>query len=221
MKNRYKLLALFLCTLLAVSCGTKKHAVSSAATGVADATQDVQTVNANPQNEPPVTAKLGLMLQNGNNNVSIGGTLRMKRDDVIQISLVTFGILEVARIEATPDYFLLVDKMGKQYVKAAYSDVSFLSSANIDFRTLQAYFWNEQTSTSAAWERSDFVSIGGRSFPSKHIITVREGSKPIKAEFTLSNFKNDSAWETRTQLPARYKEVPVDDLIQRIMTLTM
>lgn len=219
MKNRYKFLILFLCALLAVSCGTKKRATASVAADTAQT--QVKPADAIPQEEACVTAKLSLTLLNGDKSVAVGGALRMKRDDVIQISLVTFGILEVARIEATPDYFLLVDKMGKQYVKAAYNDVPFLKSANVDFRTLQAYFWNEQTAPSPAWERSDFVSLGGRTFPTRHIITIPRGSKQTRATLTLSNLRNDSDWETRTQVSARYREVPVDELMTRIMTLTM
>ena len=103
----------------------------------------VQTVNANRQDETFATAKMKLGISSSDKSLSIGGTLRMKRNDVIQLSLVTFGIIEVARIEMTPDYFMGIDKMGKQYVKAAWGDVSFFKSAGIDFYTLQALFWDD------------------------------------------------------------------------------
>ncbi|MBO4550430.1 MAG: DUF4292 domain-containing protein, partial [Bacteroidaceae bacterium] len=103
----------------------------------------VESVNANRQEETFATAKMSLALSSSDKSVSIGGSLRMKRNDVIQLSLVTFGILEVARIEMTPDYFMGIDKMGKQYVKAAWGDVSFFKSVGIDFYTLQSLFWDE------------------------------------------------------------------------------
>lgn len=140
---------LMLCLLLA-SCGTKKQTVSTSTvtqdgseTTVSSLQHIVETVNANRQDETFATAKMKLGLSSSDKSVSIGGTLRMKRNDVIQLSLVTFGILEVARIEMTPDYFMGIDKMGKQYVKAAWGDVSFFKSAGIDFYTLQALFWDE------------------------------------------------------------------------------
>lgn len=223
MKNYYKLLALFLCALLAVSCGTKKHATASGSTEVGLATQQTgnQPVEANPQNETSITAKLRLDLSGGGKSVSVGGMLRMKRDDVIQLSLVTFGILEVARIEMTPDYFMIINKMEKQYVKAAYSDVPFLAQGNVDFRMIQAFFWNEQTPPIAAWERSDFVALGGWNLPTRHLITIPYKSGSAKAALTLSNPKVESGWETRTALPTHYTEVPVDKLLSRIMNLTM
>ena len=140
---------LLLSSMLMVSCGTKKQAVSTTTTSDAsEATalslkQIVEAVNANRQDETFATAKMKLGISSSDKSLSIGGTLRMKRNDVIQLSLVTFGIIEVARIEMTPDYFMGIDKMGKQYVKAAWGDVSFFKSAGIDFYTLQALFWDD------------------------------------------------------------------------------
>lgn len=152
---------LSLCALLLASCGTKKQTVSTSTvaseeTTVSSLKHIVETVNANRQDETFATAKMNLSLYSNSKSVSVGGTLRMKRNDVIQLSIVTFGIFEVARIEMTPDYFMGIDKMGKQYVKAAWKDVSFSKSAGIDFYTLQALFWDEL-----------FVLGAGKSVPSE------------------------------------------------------
>ena len=216
----YKLLSILLFCALLVSCGTKKQATASSVGS--DITQDTaKPAETKQKEETCVTAKLGLTLLTNDKSISLGGTLRMKRDNVIQLSLVTFGIFEVARVEMTPEYFMLIDKMGKQYVKASYDDVSFLKEANIDFRTLQTYFWDEQTSSHAAWERKDFVKLGGRTLPTKHIITIPRGNKSVKATISLSNLKNDSGWETRTQVPTHYTEVSVNKLLSRIMNMTL
>ena len=286
-QNAYSLLSplkggrgviLLLCFLLA-SCGTRKQSVSTttvASDGISSLQNIVETINANRQDETYVTAKVGLGLSAG---ISLGGTLRMKRNDVIQLSLVTFGIFEVARIEMTPDYFMGIDKMGKQYVKAAWGDVSFFRNAGIDFYTLQALFWDElfvlgagqtapsekqfkksmdgerakltnadsklavlsfsvniasgliwQTTVSPhtegaspylTWEYKDFGSLGKKYFPSYHFLTINGSSKPITANIILSNIKNDSGWETRTETPGhRYTEVSVEKLMSRIMSQT-
>ena len=99
--------------------------------------------------------------------------------------------------------------------------MSFLRDGGIDFRTLQAFFWDEQTPYVPGWERTDFVNIAGRSLPTKHNITIPTRSKTIKAELTLSNLNTDSEWEKRTEVPARYKEVSVEELVTRIMNLSM
>ena len=282
----YKLpIALFLfCLLMLVtSCGTKKQVVSvststsapeSKETTVSPLQNIVQTINANRQDEKYATAKLSLSLSSGDKSASLGGTLRMKRDDVIQISLVTFGILEVARIEVTPDYFMAIDKVGRQYVKAAFRDISFLKTAGIDFHTLQALFWDElfllngsnaaptekqftksmegdkaklvnsdsrlavltflvgkltgliqKTTVSPhskgaspylTWEYAEFEQFKGKYFPVHHLITIN-GNKSIKATLSLSNLKNDSDWETRTEVSSRYKEITIEELLARLM----
>ena len=226
MKSITQLSILLLCALLA-ACASKKHAVTST-TVVPDETTVVvppspdssKPAEVKPKEQPCITSKLRLELSSGSKSVTVGGTLRMKHDDVIQLSLVTFGILEVARIEMTPDYFMLIDKMGRQYVKAKYSDVSFLRDADVDFYTIQSYFWNEQTANVTGWERRDYVNIGGKSLPTKHNITIPSGIKTIKANLSLSNMNTDSNWETRTVVSSHYKEVTVDEAITRILNLT-
>ena len=203
MKN-YHIILTLLCVILLASCGTKKQAVSTPAI---------------PQ-PTYVTSPISLSLATGDKNISVGGTLRMKRDDVIQISLVTFGILEVGRIEMTSDYFMVIDKINRQYVKAAYSDVPFLKEANIDFRTIQAYFWDEQKTSHVNWERTDYMTLEGWKFPTKHVIKVSNGSKTIKATLSLSNIKSESGWETRTEISSRYKEMKVEEILSRITSLS-
>ena len=294
-------LSILICCILLVSCGSRKRVVDSStltpateipvaepSTNTTPATTKpassplqniVKTVNANRQEETYATAKVNLSLSSGSKSASVGGTLRMKRNDVIQLSLVSLGIFEVGKLEVTPDYFMVIDKMGKQYLKASFENVPFLKKVGVDFYTLQSLFWDElflltnsktmptdkqfkksqegekarltnsdsqlavlsflvntasgliqKTSVSPHtqgsspylnWEYADFSKLGKKSFPSKHLITIANGSNPIKANLSLSNLKNDSNWETRTAVPGRnYKEVTVDKLLSRIMNLT-
>ena len=67
---------------------------------------------------------------------------RMKRDDVVQLSLTFLGF-EVARMEFSPNDVLLIDRYNKRYVRAKYSDMKFLQQAGLDFNALQALFWGE------------------------------------------------------------------------------
>lgn len=221
--NKFSFFHFLIISLLLIACGTRKHATASGSTenGIVHQQASNQSLDANQQKETSVTAKLRLDLSSGERSLSVGGMLRMKRNDVIQLSLVTFGILEVARIEMTPDYFMLIDKVGRQYVKASYSQVPFLRDADVDFYTIQAYFWDEQTSNLSGWERKDYVNVGGRSLPTSHNITIPTSRRTIKAELTLSNLNTDSEWEKRTEVPSRYKEVTVDEAMSRIMNLTM
>lgn len=89
-----------------------------------------------------LTARASITLGTGSKDISVNGTLRMKRDDVIRLSLTFLG-MEVGRMEFTPDDVLLLDKFNKQYVRVSYSEIDFLEHARLDFNALQALFWDE------------------------------------------------------------------------------
>ena len=67
----------------------------------------------------------------------------MKRDDVIRLQLMAFGFVEAGRIELTPEYVLIMDRINKQYMKATYGSIDFLRNSGLNFYTMQALFWNE------------------------------------------------------------------------------
>lgn len=89
-----------------------------------------------------ITAKVKLNLQFGSQTQKVNATLRMKRNESIQLMLLApFIGTEIGRIEFTPDYFMVVDRFHGRYVQMAYSDVAFLKGANLDFYSVQALFW--------------------------------------------------------------------------------
>ncbi len=102
----------------------------------------VKNVAKNQVTKTFLTAKVKVEIEGLGKSLSANGTLRMKRNDVVQLS-VTFLGMEVGRLEFTPQDVLIVDRLNKQYVRAAYSEVSFLKKANLDFYALQSVFWNE------------------------------------------------------------------------------
>lgn len=106
-------------------------------------TDIVDRINANRNESEQVTGRLSMTLSSGKQKVEVGGNIKMKRNDVIQISLQVFGFVEAGRLELTPDYFLILNRIGKQYMKTSYKDVPFFKQNDIDFYALQALFWNE------------------------------------------------------------------------------
>lgn len=89
-----------------------------------------------------VTASAKVGITGFGQDLTVSGQLKMKRDDVIRLSLRFLG-MEVGLMEFTPTDVLLVDRAHKQYVRAPYSEVGFLTDARLDFYALQALFWNE------------------------------------------------------------------------------
>ena len=89
-----------------------------------------------------ITAKTNVDLALGGKQVTVNGSLKMKRDALIQLSFTFLGF-EVGRVEFTPTEVLLIDRANKRYVRGNYDDVSVLKEASLNFTTLQALFWNE------------------------------------------------------------------------------
>lgn len=113
---------------------------SKGTTATAYVQQVIQQCNSHAK--PCVTANVKVALRGLGKELSVNGALRMKRDDVIRLSLRFLG-MEVGIMEFTPQDVLLVDRFHKQYVRASYHEVSFLKQANLDFYALQSLFWNE------------------------------------------------------------------------------
>lgn len=142
-KSKYIVGAVCVLGLLVSSCRSTKGITEVTPETISRTEKIVSDLNGKKlERSLPLTAKLSLELQMDGKGLSVGGNLRMKRDEAIQLSVSAF-FMEVGRIEFTPDYMLVLDRMGKQYVKAAYQDVDFLKRSGLDFRSLQALFWNE------------------------------------------------------------------------------
>lgn len=136
-----------------VSCGSSKSAVDgrTSATGMNAAVQNpaaarrdfLRKVYDNEVYAKNIASKIKFTVSTGSKDLSVAGSLSMKKDEVIRIQLTPFGLMEVGRLEFTKDYVLLMDRINKEYVKASYADVSFLKDNGLDFFTLQALFWNQ------------------------------------------------------------------------------
>ena len=91
------------------------------------------------------TSKVRVTITQEGKDVTTSGNLRMRYGDVIQLTLVDplLGIAEIGRLELSPDKVLIIDRVNKRYVDTNYEEFSALKSRNIDFNTIQEFFWQE------------------------------------------------------------------------------
>lgn len=138
-----KLLPLLVLVLLA-SCRSSKSLTDTAVVNAGKKSVEVYKakVMANEQKEPCVTGKMHMQLKALDKDLTVSGNLRMKHDVVVQLSLSLLGF-EVGRMEFTPQHVLIIDRVNKRFIRAPYTDVSFLQKAELDFYSLQSLFWNE------------------------------------------------------------------------------
>lgn len=161
MKRAHQVI-LFAMPVLLWACGTSKQAVSSgnkqpdATTAATDVSATkgnrgagstlafVQKVSDNRVYAQNIVANMTFTIDYGEKNISAPGSLRMRKDKMIRLQLFIPLIgTEVGRIDFTPDYVLVVDRLHKQYVKGGYSQLDFLRDNGLDFYSLQSLFWNQ------------------------------------------------------------------------------
>ena len=107
------------------------------------AQQFLQKVNDNAQYAKFITSKVKFSVEVGNQQLTLTGNLKMKRDDVIRLQLMAFGFVEAGRLEFTKDYVLIMDRINKQFIKANYNQLDFMRNSGLNFFSLQSLFWNE------------------------------------------------------------------------------
>jgi hypothetical protein len=130
------------CLMLALTgCSSTKHAVRQSVAPVE--TASAVQLTRSPQYEA-VTAKVNLTLKlNGKDPVKLGGTLRIRRDEVVQLSVTYLLGIEVGRLEIAPDGLTVIDRVNKRYVSIPFDELTQLTHADLNYYNLQALFLNE------------------------------------------------------------------------------
>lgn len=196
MKNSNLLL---FCSLLAVSvvtvsCGSGKSVVDGRSSATAPASTSGSAIGGgqavvrmaydNAVDANSISSKIKFSLKMGQKDVSVSGSLNMKRDEVIRVRLTPLGLVEVGRIEFTKDYVLIMDRMHKEYIKAGYGEVAFLRDNGLDFYALQALFWNQL-----------FIPGSKQLVPSElDAFTVAEGNSAADAAIALKYGDMNYRW---------------------------
>lgn len=138
-------------TLAMAGCGSKKSATEGTSStvdkhkgGNVQALAFVQKVANQKVSTKNIVGKMSLNVKMGSKNITVPGSLHMRYGEVIRIqAFIPLLGSEVGRIEFTPDYVLVIDRMHKEYIKEDYNKVDFLKNNGLNFYSLQALFWNQ------------------------------------------------------------------------------
>lgn len=138
-------------TLAMAGCGSKKAATEGTSSAVdkhnggnVQALAFVQKVANQKVSTKNIVGKMSLNVKMGSKNITVPGSLHMRYGEVIRIqAFIPLLGSEVGRIEFTPDYVLVIDRLHKEYIKENYNKVDFLKNNGLNFYSLQALFWNQ------------------------------------------------------------------------------
>ena len=157
-KLLYSPLILLALLVLFAACGAKKNLVKT----TTSTTVATKTTTGNAPN--PELQKLGFLQKVADNavyannivgdmkfnlkvdgrDITAPGSLHMRKNQVIRIQLfIPLLGSEVGRLEFTPDYVLVIDRVHKEYIKADYNQLDFLKDNGLTFYSLQSLFWNQ------------------------------------------------------------------------------
>ena len=140
-----RLLTIILLALFVVSCSTTKNAKKADFIEGLSEKEYWENVlsNCGGMEREALTAKMSLALDVSGKTNKVNGTMRIKKGEVIQLSIAPLLGIEVARAEISPYGVLVIDRMNKRYVRVSFTELQELANAQLDFHTLQALFLNE------------------------------------------------------------------------------
>ncbi len=130
--------------LLAAACSSSRHAGKSPMIGNLKGEEYIEKIIEYAPRWQAVTGKVAFDLNMGSKgSASLNATLRMKKGEVIQLSVAPLLGIEMARMEITPDRILAVDRLHKRYVEVSFEELGGMLQTDIDFNVLQSLFMNE------------------------------------------------------------------------------
>lgn len=88
-----------------------------------------------------------------------------------------------------------------------------INTANI------TYYDSFKGDTQLNWNYSEFSPLGNKMFPTNMTIDLSLGEKKVDLGLRLNYLNNDSKWETRTKVSDKYRQVEVEQILQRFMDL--
>lgn len=169
-------------------------------------------------------AKMDVTLSRGKKSVHCTGTYRVKRGELVQLNLVysmLFVSVNVGTLELTPDYILLVDRVGRRYCKVGYDEVPQLRSYGLTFADIEPLFWGDKgdmKGKAMSCVFSDWAKLSEGRFPSKINLTLDMKGKAVKAAIVLNDIKERSDGTTYTEVSKKYQKVGLDVVMNAIMS---
>lgn len=135
-------IVLFSSVLLLVSCRSKMAVQGDTGIRLSGAAQFEAVIGNTPAFDS-FSSRLRMTVPLKKGEYTINGTLRMQRDELIQISLLLPLIrTEAARIEITPGHILVIDRMNRRYASVTTGELREVLHAEVDFAMLQSFFSN-------------------------------------------------------------------------------
>ena len=128
--------------LIMFSCRTTRH-ISTEKVRIMGAGRLYTLVTENYLPYNSISIKFYVNIKFDDVERSISGTLRIRKDSLIWISITPALGIEMARIQFTPDSIMFMNKLKDEYFKKSYDYFDNKFQTDLSFNDLQAFFSNE------------------------------------------------------------------------------
>ena len=135
-------------------------------------------------------------------------TLVKTNDKLIVDSIANYTLLE-----SGDDMIIGLEEGKMEYSWLASRTGSIIRMANILYK--DRFHGNTQLN----WDYDEFTALNKKAFPQKSAITLTTPEKEVKLGMTLKYIKQETEWEPRTEISNKYREVTVDEILRRFMSL--
>lgn len=137
---KYNIISGLMAVLLVLSlagCRSARQA-QTGESARSDSYAEVARKLAEAPSETELTAKMSVTVR----QTSMGGQIRMRWNEAVQVSVSLLGLAEIARVEFLPDKVVVVDRVNRRYSVCSYADFPGRNYTGLDFNVVQCLFWN-------------------------------------------------------------------------------
>jgi hypothetical protein len=120
-----------------------------------------------------------------------------------------------ATIESGDDMIIQLNQGKMDYSWLVGRNDALIKMANIQYKDR----FNSDNNAQLNWDYDKFELFSGKKFPTKHAISLTTANKEVKLGMTFNYLGSDTEWETRTEVSNKYREVTVDEILRRFMSL--
>lgn len=209
-KDSQIFLYLMLLLLFFTACRSTKSEKSSLSVETRNMLTEVGGMEAVAPVCNNMSAKLRIKAEVGGRSLSSSGSFGVDKEQGMQISISALGLFEIARIEISPMESLLLNKMGKEYVRLDYMSTSVLRQAGLDYDVLKSVLMNEPFSP----DGKDFLSaLSGMSLSREadNIVVTTPKQKAMQYTFYFNTLtgelrKTTGVYNDRVHLTCNYSD---------------
>lgn len=133
-----------LCGILLILASCRQtRSLSSEKVRAVTARKLYSSVAGNYLNYHTVSVKFSSGFSSGDNNLSFSGTMRIKKDSLIWVSIAPALGIEVARLQFTPDSIMFINYLSKEYFIKSFESFGNKFQVDISYNDLQSILMNE------------------------------------------------------------------------------